>query len=81
LIDRDRRIKLDSIMLHSKYQDLDGWGPNSFRGGSLDDGAYAKQKARRKSKDAQSSALILCPEPKRLCLFWVRALRRAHRWT
>jgi hypothetical protein len=64
LIDRDRRIKLDSIMLHSKYQDLDGWGPNSFRGGSLDDGAYAKQKARRKSKDAQSSAIDSTPRTK-----------------
>ncbi|KAI4746313.1 hypothetical protein E4T50_03332 [Aureobasidium sp. EXF-12298] len=64
LIDRDRRIKLDSIMLHSKYQDLDGWGPNSFRGGSLDDGAYAKQKARRKSRDAQSSAIDSTPRTK-----------------
>ena len=64
LIDRDRRIKLDSIMLHSKYQDLDGWGPNSFRGGSLDDGASAKQKARRKSKDTQSSALEATPRVK-----------------
>jgi alpha-tubulin suppressor-like RCC1 family protein len=64
LIDRDRHIKLDSIMLHSKYQDLDGWGPNSFRGGSLDDGAYAKQKARRKSKDAQSSAMDSTPRTK-----------------
>jgi alpha-tubulin suppressor-like RCC1 family protein len=64
LIDRDRRVKLDSIMLHSKYQDLDGWGPNSFRGGSLDDGAYAKQKARRKSRDAQSSAIDSTPRTK-----------------
>jgi alpha-tubulin suppressor-like RCC1 family protein len=64
LIDRDRRIKLDSIMLHSKYQDLDGWGPNSFRGGSLDDGAYAKQKARRKSKDAQAAAIDSTPRTK-----------------
>jgi alpha-tubulin suppressor-like RCC1 family protein len=64
LIDRDRRIKLDSIMLHSKYQDLDGWGPNSFRGGSLDDGAHAKQKARRKSKDAQAAAIDSTPRTK-----------------
>ncbi|KEQ61349.1 uncharacterized protein M437DRAFT_52098, partial [Aureobasidium melanogenum CBS 110374] len=61
LIDRDRQVKLDSIMLHAKHQDLDGWGPNSFRGGSLDDGAYGKQKARRKSKDAQSSAVDSTP--------------------
>lgn len=57
LIDRDRQIKLDSIMLHSKHQDLDGWGPNSFRARSMEDGALslAQQKARRKSKDAQSA--------------------------
>ncbi|KAG9920394.1 hypothetical protein KCV05_g10094, partial [Aureobasidium melanogenum] len=61
LIDRDRQIKLDSIMLHAKHQDLDGWGPNSFRGGSLDDGAHGKQKVRRKSKDAQSSAVDSTP--------------------
>ncbi|KAG9517568.1 hypothetical protein KCU93_g8705, partial [Aureobasidium melanogenum] len=61
LIDRDRQIKLDSIMLHAKHQDLDGWGPNSFRGGSLEDGAHGKQKARRKSKDVQSSAVDSTP--------------------
>ncbi|KAI4726313.1 hypothetical protein E4T49_05943 [Aureobasidium sp. EXF-10728] len=63
-IDRDRQIKLDSIMLHTKHQDLDGWGPNSFRGGSLDDSSHAKQKARRKSKDAQSSAVDSTPRVK-----------------
>ncbi|KAI5204443.1 hypothetical protein E4T39_03618 [Aureobasidium subglaciale] len=57
LIDRDRQVKLDSIMLHTKHQDLDGWGPNSFRGGSLDDVTHARQKGRRKSKDAQSSTI------------------------
>jgi alpha-tubulin suppressor-like RCC1 family protein len=58
LIDRDRQIKLDSIMLHTKHQDLDGWGPNSFRARSTGDEALssAQQKARRKSKDARTAA-------------------------
>lgn len=51
LIDRERRAKVDSIILHSKYQDVDMWGPSSFRGQSFDD-AFAspsQQKQRRKS--------------------------------
>ncbi|THZ29196.1 hypothetical protein D6C90_08866 [Aureobasidium pullulans] len=64
LIDRDRQIKLDSIMLHTKHQDIDGWGPNSFRGGSIEDNGHAKPKARRKSKDAQSAAIESAPKGK-----------------
>lgn len=56
LIDRERRAKVDSIILHNKYQDVDTWGPSSFRGQSLDDGfaSPSQQKQRRKSSRENS---------------------------
>ncbi|KAF1349635.1 hypothetical protein BDV97DRAFT_398466 [Delphinella strobiligena] len=51
LIDRERRAKIDSIVLHTKHQDVEAWGPHSFKGHSFEE-AFAspsQQKQRRKS--------------------------------
>ncbi|GAB7349268.1 hypothetical protein MBLNU459_g8416t1 [Dothideomycetes sp. NU459] len=56
LVDRNRQAKIDSITLHSKYQDVESWGPHSFRAHSIDDSSPAQQKIRRKSSN-QSGGL------------------------
>ncbi|KAL1303399.1 hypothetical protein AAFC00_006791 [Neodothiora populina] len=61
LMDRERRAKIDSIILHSKYQDVESWGPNSFRGQSFEEGFNSQsplnQKRRKSSRGGLSPYL------------------------
>jgi len=51
MMDRERRAKVDSIILHNKYQDVEAWGPSSFRASSFDEAINSPlhQKQKRKS--------------------------------